>query len=301
MSFLVLKRNYALGLLCFLFSLNTSSQKIDTRAENADHYSFDMYQDIYHNYKRTKNQTWARFKNSKTYDNQGTDYSEYLCLNPDSTFEFVGYYEANNTFSFGKWTKLNSFTIILNSDAFKASQFIRNKGVLKKYGTGHRGIFRIKDWVLTIKDDSLITNGFVKDKSKAIVIIDSLSKRIDNQNLLIQVDTNNLYNPDGNIVGRSLDSSFFSNDQILVKFVSTKKFFDLKRENDIRKDIYYFLPGIYYKSLHNSIYSTQISSSAFYFDDQKLIKALGQEDAEAVHSAITSFKRYIVFGKPYKY
>jgi hypothetical protein len=302
MSFLVLKRNPALGLICFLFSLNTSSQIIDTRAENADDYSFDFYQDINHNYKRIKNQAWARFKNSKTYDNQGVDHSEYLCLNPDSTFEFVGYYHSNNTFSFGKWTKLDRFTIILNSDAFKAFQFIRNKGVLKKYGIGYRGIFRIKDWSLTIKNDSLITNGFVKDKLKAIALIDSLSRQIDNQNLLIQVDTNNLYNPGGNIVGRSFDSSFFSNDyKILVKFVSIKKLFDSKKKNDISKDVYYFLPGRYYKSLHNSNHSNQVFSSALYFDDQKLIKAIGQEDAEDVHSAITSFKRYIVFGKPYKY
>ena len=300
MSFLQLKRNVFLSLLCFLFSLNTSSQIIDARAENVGDYSFDMYQDINHSYKRIKNQTWARFKNSKTYDNQGIDYSEYLCLNPDSTFEFVGYYEANNTFSFGKWAKLNSFTIVLNSDFFKAFGFIKTKG-LQKYGIGYRGIFRIKDWVLSIKNDSLITNGFVKDKSRTMVIIDSLSNQIDNQNLFIQADTNNLYNPSGNIVGRSLDSSFFSNDQILVRFVSTKKFFSLKRKNDIQKDIYYFLPGSYYKSLHNSNYNTRISSSAFYFDDQKLIKSIGKEDAEGAHAAIVSLRKYIVFGKPYKY
>jgi hypothetical protein len=202
---------------------------------------------------------------------------------------------VGNGFSFGQWSKINDSTLTLNWDSKATNQLLQSKEVLKRYDIREYTIpLRIKDCLLTKRKDSLLTKVFFKNKSNRIAFVDSLANEMDKKNLLLQVDTTEHRDPSGYTVGYSIDSAFFDSNHTLVKFVRTGR---------SSRSICYFLPNHLYKSVHQPINNSQ-PPSAYYFDDQKLIDAIGitnYDEVKSEHEIITTNKFHLIYGKRNKF
>lgn len=287
------KQTPLLLFLCLFNCIHSFSQKKEIQE---DFFYYELFQDPQHIYTLTENEKWAQSKNTITYENQGEWHSQYLCLNPDFTFMWLSYYEVGNGFSFGHWAKINDSTLTLNWDSRATNQLLQSKEVLERYGIREYTIpLRIKDWCLTLRKDTLLTNVFYKNKSSRLGFVDSMAAEMDRKHLLVQVDTSEHRNPSGFTVGYSIDSAFFDSNHLLVKFVRTGKSY---------RTSYYFLPNQLYKSVHQPINSNGQPPSTYYFDDQKLIDAKGvtnYDEVRSEHEIITTWKFHLIYGQRNKF
>ncbi len=84
-------------------------------------------------YSITNNKKSKASPGSKTYQSHGMYHSTYLILNPDSTYVYYSIYEVGFDLSYGKWSRLNVDTFLLNWDRLKTFNCIKNEKEYKKF------------------------------------------------------------------------------------------------------------------------------------------------------------------------
>lgn len=245
-------------------------------------------------YTLTTNEPWALSRRTKTYENQGMWHSEYLALNPDSTFVLVSYFEVGNTFSAGKWRKRNDSTYVLNWDAERATALTRSEVHQKKYGI--RPIFplRIENWVLIKRGGSLICPGFEGDVVTTVRSIDSLVAMLENEKLLVQVQTNELWDSAGKNKFSTVDTAYFDRNFKLVKFISTHTFMTSKGTNETRQISYFLLPDRQYKITKQYCNSAE-KDITFYIKDQVQVNDTPTRVRSDDYHYLTSLRRRVSY------
>ncbi len=219
-------------------------------------------------YSTTSNKKWVVDKRTITFGNQGEMHSEYLALNSDSTFLFVGHYEPWNGFAKGKWQKTTKEKISLTWDSLETMKILKNEDSLKYYDIGHlSSALRIDDWRFLRQKNYLKSLGFDGDVISTMKMIDSAVQRIDKLNLKIEKDTGIVFNPSGDSVGRSITSYYFDipenykkvvteHDQtsIIIHFINTKiiRFVEVSKNSAIVNMTYFYGPRVVYSSRNST-------------------------------------------------
>lgn len=134
--------------------------------------------------------------------------------------------------------------------------------------------------------------------------IDKQVSKIDASLSIFQPDTSELHRPNGSICGFSLDTAFFNDEHLLVKFTRNKHYVTVAGRQDSAKESYYYLSSDLYKVVYDDGKDSVRSYRYTYLNKSRVLKANvppAQVEIDGMTYLLNSWKRMIQFGKKTKY
>ncbi len=236
----------------------------------------------------TSNPKWSQSPNTITYENQGEMHSEYLTLNSDGSFIFIGHYEPWNGFSKGKWTDLGNSKLSLTWDEKETIKVTENNDSCAKYKIRNRSLPLIfVDLVLLKKPKFLTTVGFEGDRMSLIERIEKEVSKIDTVQYFLFSDTSSFTDERGYNIGKRILTYYYNENEILTKYTSERAYLNKEDKTKVTNEIVYFIgPNLIKYTIWPNSKTPQ--TNTHYFSGQKIVFSTNPEWDDIAYSIINS-------------
>ena len=195
-----------------------------------------LFQEKGTKFTRSSNENWVANSQTRTYMNNGEMHTEYLALNSDRSFVFVGHYEPWNGFAKGKWSQIGN-KVRITWDSLETGKVLDSPDSCKKYEirVHNSQAFRIEHWSFRGNSTSLVSLGFDGDPIASMKEIDRQIASIDRKDLYSEHDTSAVSDERGFRVGDRFNQYWFDSLGRLVKYMSRS--FSKSREGRVRESM----------------------------------------------------------------